>query len=89
MKIIGVLILGILAGCSSYMSLGELEDEAIRTGDWSAVERRELILDRRAGGQGVACPRGSMSYCETWAGVKNGCRCVPRSEFREFLAGRR
>ena len=31
----------VLGGCGAYPTLEELEDEAMRTGDWSLVERRE------------------------------------------------
>ena len=77
MRILGVLVLGVLAGCSSYQTLEELEQEALVTGDWSAVEQRERILARRAARHGLVCPAGSVSYCETWAGLKGKCACVP------------
>lgn len=77
MKIIGVFILGVLAGCSSYQTLEELEEEALVTGDWSAVEERERILAKRAIRHGLVCPAGSMSYCESWAGLKEKCACIP------------
>lgn len=86
MKIIGVLILGVLAGCSSYQTLEELEQEALATGDWSAVEQRERILARRAARHGLACPAGSVSYCETWAGLNGKCACVSDDAVAALLA---
>lgn len=65
--------LGMLAGCATGPSLEELEAQALITGDWSLVERREAQLARRDPHR-INCPSGSMSYCEsTMAGSRCGC----------------
>jgi uncharacterized protein HemY len=40
----GLLLVLLLMGCSQPPTLDELEDEALRTGDWSEVIRREEKL---------------------------------------------
>ena len=73
MAILGLLF--ILSGCSSIASLEELEQEAMLTGDWSAVERRERIIARRKARDGLQCPPGSVALCVS-SGVANNCSCV-------------
>ncbi len=54
----GLLLL--LGGCASFASLEELEAQAMLTGDWSAVERRERIIARREAQDAVQCPSGAV-----------------------------
>jgi len=66
--------LGILAGCAVGPSLEELEAQALVTGDWSLVEKREAQLARRSRPT-INCPSGSMSYCESYVG-QSRCSCI-------------
>ena len=70
-----ILAMLVLAGCSGYVSLEQLEKEAMITGDWSAVEKRERIIARRNMRAGIACPPGTIGYCESSIGSED-CRCV-------------
>ncbi len=74
----GILIvfaLCVLAGCSTAPTLEQLEAEALVTGDWSLVERREALIAKRKQRQGLDCPSGAISVCRT-----------DRSEYRCFCA---
>ena len=77
----GVMLLGLLltlASCVGGATMAELEQEASRTGDWSAVERREAMEIARLEKSGPACPQHLIKLC-----VKNGpqitCSCMPPS----------
>ena len=52
----------------------ELEDEALRTGNWEAVEYREKMIARR-GEDGPICPQGSTKVCVE-SGQNIDCMCV-------------
>ena len=41
MKLLFLFALAVVIGCAPQATLEELEDEAIGTGDWVAVERHE------------------------------------------------
>lgn len=69
MVLAGVLL---LSGCAAYVPLAELERQAMLSGDWSEVERRERALARRTARNGPDCPIGMISYCE---GITSGMRC--------------
>lgn len=73
-----------LAGCSSATPMAELERQAIMTGDWSAVERRERILVRKNMARGMACPSGYIGYCDASMG-REQCSCVERDVIRAAL----
>ena len=75
MKVMSVLALLVLIGCSASPTLEELEDEAIVTGDWSAVEERERLLARKRKHQAPDCPSGFASTCYE-VGLKVECGCV-------------
>ena len=77
MKMLCVLLLCFLAGCAGRMTLDELENEAIVTGDWSEVEQRERLLERRNKKLGPECPDGSMASCQE-IGSSVRCDCVRR-----------
>ena len=85
--LIGLLALCFVIGCAPVKSLEQLEAEASVSGDWSAVEKRERILARRAATTGPSCPEGYVSYCERFGGFER-CGCVTRTSMREMLAGR-
>jgi hypothetical protein len=87
MKRIGlVLTLMILGGCGTYHTLDELENQALLTGDWSEVERRERIIARRQGRSGLSCPSGLTRYCERW-GADQRCTCIQTDDVQQMLIG--
>ncbi len=89
MKGLGLLILLFLVGCAQTKSLEQLENEAMLTGDWSEVEKRERLIARKEERQGITykCPVGHISYCQRFAG-HDKCGCVTRQTMREAFAGR-
>lgn len=68
------IVFGMLVGCATGPSLEELEAQALVTGDWSLVERREAQLARR-NKPTIRCPSGTMSYCESHLG-QSRCGCI-------------
>ena len=53
MKRLGVMLIALaLTACAPYKTLDELEDEAMLTGDYTALEKRERSLARRAAARG-------------------------------------
>ena len=85
MKKLGILILVlILGGCAAAPTLEELEDQAMLTGDWNQVEKRERIIARRNAREALDCENGYMSVCETYIS-KTRCSCVRHSVMRDFL----
>ena len=69
------------AGCTSSPTLEELEDEALRTGNWEAVEEREALIERRDGKPEEDCPKGQTQICVD-NGSSTDCSCA-------VIAGRR
>ena len=83
----GIAVLGllfVLSGCSSIASLEELEQEAMLTGDWSAVERRERIIAKRKARDGVQCPPGSVALCVN-SGTASNCSCVANTSIHSLV----
>jgi hypothetical protein len=70
---VAVLLLG-LFGCSSQPSLEELESQALITGDWSKVEKREAGINRRQSRSVISCPEESTRVCLPSVGSEN-CDC--------------
>lgn len=70
------LMVAIAAGCASRQSMDELELEAMRTGDWSAVEQRQR-MDRKMGlnDPDNACDNDSVLLCSK-KGARESCECV-------------
>jgi hypothetical protein len=64
-----------MAGCSGMVSMEELEAQAMITGDWSEVEKRERVLAKRSMRDGPSCPPGTTGYCEAAFGQEE-CYCV-------------
>ena len=83
MRLIGGILLVILAGCAGSPTLEELEDEAIVSGDWSAVEEREELLKRK-GKNVLQCPSGFVSSCYE-VGLRVDCKCVRAYAGRRML----
>ena len=85
MKTIGNLILILmLSGCAAVPTLEELEDQALLTGDWSQVEKRERTIARRLAGELPKCASGYISVCQTQIGTTR-CGCVSRSAMRDVF----
>lgn len=81
MKGIVVLTLILLAGCTSYQSLEQLETHALVSGDWSAVEERERIIAKREMRNDVQCEPGLTAICGL--GIRRDrCTCVDRTTMR-------
>ena len=85
MRGIIVATLLILGGCSGYQTLEQLEDQALVSGDWSAVEKREELIARQARRNGPQCPKGFTAYCETSV-FEQRCACVDRNQVKSLLA---
>ena len=86
----GIVISGLLVflgGCASFASLEELEAQAMLTGDWSAVERRERIIARREAQEAVQCPQGAVAVCTDGIG-RSRCSCVRASAIHSLISGR-
>lgn len=81
MRTIVLLTALIGAGCTSGPTLQELEDEALRTGDWEAVEKREALLEHRKGPDTPDCPTGQTKIC-VGKGRDATCECTARATSR-------
>jgi hypothetical protein len=77
-------LLLLVTGCASNTSA--LIDEAMETGDWSAVNVRLEAEAQRAERQGSMCPNGSTAVCVSDFGVTD-CRCVNSAVFHYELGG--
>jgi len=78
-----VILLG-LAGCSSFVPLEQLEAEALVSGDWSRVEQRERLIQRRNLRAYMNCPAGTMGYCQK-NGLTDKCGCVDSTVIRSLF----
>ena len=83
----GVMLIGLLllAGCSSMVSLEQLESEALVSGDWSQVEQRQRLIERRKVRSSIACPPGTIGYCEVHGSRYERCRCIENEVIRTLL----
>ena len=87
MKTTGIFVLLLMLGsCAAAPTLEELEDQALLTGDWSQVEKRERTIARRKAKEPLDCARGYVSYCVTRATTRCSCesRAALRDAFRQF-----
>ena len=82
MAILGLLVF--LGGCASITPLEELERQAMLTGDWSAVERRERIIAKRAARNGPKCPPGAVALCVDNVGGDR-CSCVGATAIHSLI----
>ncbi len=88
MKETGILLLAFaLTACTAAPTMEQLEYQAMLTGDWTEVEKRERILERRASRQSSQCPPGTVSYCERAIG-DNRCACIDEDALRRIFVGR-
>lgn len=83
-KLLLIALLFVLAGCAAGPTLEQLESQAMLTGDWSAVERRERSIERRRQRAGIQCPSGMTAYCEAYAGHRR-CTCISSSALSSVL----
>ena len=81
MKYLGVVLVVLgLAACAPYPTLEELEHEALLSGDWTAVERRERSMQRRAAERRPTCGGGYIAVCRNEIG-RSECLCVARDVY--------
>lgn len=83
MKTINILALALLAACSAQPTMEELEKEALETGDWEAVEKRERMNERMGVIGDPQCREGFIHFCEK-QGEQEVCECVSNTERRLF-----
>lgn len=74
----------LITGCAAAPTLEELEAEALRTGDWSAVEERERLIAKRNSRRPQQCSTGLVSVCEKDLG-RYECNCVRKSAMTQVL----
>ena len=84
MRVVFLLTVCLLAGCAAGPSLEQLEQRALVTGDWSAVESRERSMQWRNQRVGTLCPDGYVSYCETRVTTKR-CSCIDNRAFNSLM----
>ena len=87
MKILCLFALFALAGCVARPTLQELEYAALRSGDWSQVEKRERALERRQFRNGPQCPDDRIAICDVQFGDV-ACSCADRDDLRRVLGWR-
>lgn len=78
----------LLCGCAAQVPMAELEQQAMLTGDWSAVEKREQQIARRAERRAASCGRGLVSYCVDTGG-HDRCSCITGQNLRNMFSSRR
>jgi len=82
MKTLSILLIFALVGCAGQKTLEELEYEALISGDWTEVEKREQLLARKGEKEGQDCPEGLTNICFE-QGMKVSCDCLrPRPPSR-------
>ena len=84
MKGIIILVLVLTAGCAPMVPLEQLETQALLTGDWTAVEKRERIIAVRNRHSRIQCPPGTFAYCVTHI-MDERCSCVSSKAIRSLF----
>lgn len=79
-----VFALILLAGCAAGPTMEELEDEALQTGDWSKVEKREQLRAERGGRSKAECPAGYAVLCRSEVGFED-CECVSQDVYDKMF----
>ena len=79
-----ILALILVAGCAPYVSLEQLENEALATGDWSKVEQRQRIIARQDLRRSGSCPAGTTEHCAVEIGQQR-CTCVDEEFMSVYL----
>ena len=73
-----LLVVLLVVGCAPVRTLEELEDAAVRTGDWSLVEEREALLAKRDRRRPMQCAGRLGTYCEKSV-REYRCNCVAKN----------
>jgi len=82
MKFAGIIALCLLVGCTARLTIDELEAEALKTGDWAAVEKRERMDEKWGVVQtDSACPGDKVEICHKKA-EREVCDCVSPHDLR-------
>lgn len=84
-KILSVFIFLAAAGCTASPTTEELETQALLTGDWSQVEKRERSVARRMARQGPSCPKRHIAVCIDRF-HDNICSCVQTDTVRMMFS---
>lgn len=85
MKTITIVLLAcVLIACAPLPTYEQLETEAMLTGDWSAVEKRERAMIRHGSLKPIQCPSEFVAVCINEIG-KLRCSCVSSVVAREDL----
>jgi len=81
------LIAFLLLGSGCVLSMEDLVDEALLTGDWSQVEKKEdAESTRMARQQSVMCAGGYVGYCKATGRLgKKVCSCEKHGDVRDAL----
>lgn len=74
-----------LTACAGHTPMQQLEAEALRSGDWSAVQQRERMIARQRG-KADLCPDGQMAVCVRQVGPER-CQCINRAGFGRMASG--
>ena len=79
------LIACLLLGSACALSMEELVDEALLTGDWSQVEKKEDAASARlARQQSAMCAGDYVGYCKATGRLgKKVCTCESYAEVRD------
>ena len=87
MKGITILLLVLLAGCGTFIPLEQLEQQALLTGDWSAVEQRERMIARSDFWSSPKCQGEQINFCHS-SGANTYCECVESKVVRSLFDDR-
>ncbi len=77
-KFVILFTLVVVAGCALNPTLEQLEAEAMTTGDWTAVERREEVIKERREKTAPGCWVGTKVCFEELSGIE--CYCRPSAD---------
>ncbi len=81
MKFVFLISLVIVVGCAPRPPLEQLENEALITGEWTTVERREELIKERLESTAPGCPVGQRKKCiEEQSGIQ--CYCLLSADER-------
>ena len=80
MRMVFITLLILFAGCSDQPTLEELEDRALLTGDWTAVDerKRELRARETLMQEREPCPDNATRVCFE-IGMDISCKCMKGS----------
>jgi len=75
MKFAILISLAIIVGCAPRPTLDQLEEEALVSGEWTTVEKREELVKKRLESTAPGCPIGHSKKCiEEQSGIQCYCR---------------